>query len=930
MSRRSIGWILALVLAIAAIAGGLIWLDRESTLMAAARATVERSDGALQLEGVSGSLLHRIHVDRAAWRARGHDVVLDDATLVWSPWWLLLLTVDFHDVHVGTATVSFVSAEAESAAPLTLLESLRLPLRVRLQNAVVDHLTVVHDGEPRDASRLAFDGEAGWQDWTLTVGESTTPLGTLRGRLQIGASPPYPVDGNLEIVRTGDQPLAFEAVASGTLTRTVELNATLRAQSSAADASVLLTPLDAQPLTRIDAALRALDLRHLVASSPEAILDGNLTAASENGDLRGEMKIVNRVPGTIDAGRIPLASIGTQLRWAGDALALDEINVDGGDAGRMSGRGTLSTREAAFQLDGEKVNLHGAHKKLEPTRFKVAVETRGDLTSQDIRATFTQPAYRALFDATVAADAITVRQARVNVGKGFAEAKGSVSLDPEHHYDLKATLSRFDPSRLGQFRPANLNARIDATGSVQPAVQVRAAIDVAPSTAFGLPTTGKVQWRSRGVDDPQIAIDGNATIGETKIAVKGKLVNPQDLRSLDLTLDLSGRDLAQLYTISGLPFPTTPEYRLAGQLQYDDRVWSFKRFSGKVGRSDLEGNFIVDRRVAKPSMRADLTSQLLDMRDLAGFVGAGAPPNPPGRVLPRSEFHLDKLNAANADIRFTGQRIRNETLPIERMSTHLLLRDGILTLDPITFGTAAGGIDGKVSLDASKPTITAAVDLTGDQFRIERFAPAIKQAVPDIGPINGRVRLTMRGNSIAAMLATANGDVALATTGGRTNALALHLADLDLANALAVMARDKNQSVRINCLVGDLAAQDGVLKPRTLALDAESATAMAQGEIDLRNERLDLRLVANPKKASIFALRGPILVTGTFAAPSVRPDWTSAIARGGAAVALGVFASPLAAAVPFLQFGSGRGFECGPQVESISKFVQAGRSEKAG
>jgi hypothetical protein len=49
-------------------------------------------------------------------------------------------------------------------------------------------------------------------------------------------------------------------------------------------------------------------------------------------------------------------------------------------------------------------------------------------------------------------------------------------------------------------------------------------------------------------------------------------------------------------------------------------------------------------------------------------------------------------------------------------------------------------------------------------------------------------------------------------------------------------------------------------------------------------------------------------------------------------LALGIFATPAAAAVPFLQFGSRQGFECGPQVESISKFVQAGRSssEKAG
>src|SRR5262249_48508550 len=145
MSHRSIAWILALLLAIAAIAGGLIWLDRESTLVAAARATVERSQGALQLEGVSGSLLRRIQVDRAAWRAGGRDVELDDATLAWSPWWLLLLTADFHDVHVGKATVTVVGAEAETA-PLTLLESLHLPLRVRLHNTVIDHLTVVHDG----------------------------------------------------------------------------------------------------------------------------------------------------------------------------------------------------------------------------------------------------------------------------------------------------------------------------------------------------------------------------------------------------------------------------------------------------------------------------------------------------------------------------------------------------------------------------------------------------------------------------------------------------------------------------------------------------------------------------------------------------------------------------------------------------------------
>jgi hypothetical protein len=65
--------------------------------------------------------------------------------------------------------------------------------------------------------------------------------------------------------------------------------------------------------------------------------------------------------------------------------------------------------------------------------------------------------------------------------------------------------------------------------------------------AGGLRSSGD-QRRYAGVaaSDPQIAIDGKAAIGETRIGVNGRLVSPQGLRSLDLTLDLSGRDLAQL------------------------------------------------------------------------------------------------------------------------------------------------------------------------------------------------------------------------------------------------------------------------------------------------------------------------------------------------------------------------------------------------
>ena len=929
MSRRSIGWIAAAVLAIAGVAAAGVWLNRESTLVSAARAAVERSQGALDLEGVRGSLLHQIHADRIVWRSNGREVALDDATLRWSPLWLLLATASFHDVHVAKATVTVAETPTEPV-PNTLPETLRLPLRVRVHDTLIDRLTVVRGGEPREASRLAFDGEAGWQSWTLSVEASDTPFGKLDGRLEIGASAPYRVDGHLAVTRSGNAPLALDVVASGTLERAVEVNATLRAQSSAADATLVYAPTQARPIERAEATLRALDLRHLVPRAPQAILDGTLTAAAENGELRGNMKLTNQVPGTIDAGRIPLSSLSAQVGAAVDVFTLDAIEAELGQAGKLTGQGRVGASEVAFQLGGEALNVHHILTALQPTRLAATIETQGDIASQDIRAKLTQRDYRASFDGTIAAGAVSVRQARVDIGGGSAEAKGSIGLDSAHPFDLKATLTRFDPSRmvdrarLGKLHPARLNARVDTSGSVQPVLQVHAAIDLAPSTAFGLPTTAKVRWRSRGIDNPQIEIDGKASIGETRIGVNGRLVNPQDLRSLDLTLDLSGQDLAQLYTISGLPFPPTPDYELAGHLQYDDRVWTFSRFNGRVGRSDLGGNFVVDRRAAKPFMRADLKSQNLDMRDLGGAVGATdtASANPPGRVLPHSEYHLDKLNAANADIRFTGERIRNETLPLNRMSTHLVLREGVLALDPLTFGMDAGDISGKLTLDATKPTITVTADLSGDRLRLERFAPQIKDVL-QTGPVNGRVRLTMHGNSVATMLGTADGDVALAMTGGSVSDLALRLADLDVANSLLVMARDKNQSVLINCFIADFAARDGVLKPKTFALDAQHTIATIEGQIDLRSERLDLRVIAKPKDFSLLALRGPIIVSGTFADPAVRADFGNAILRTGAAIALGVIATPPAAALPYLQFGSTQGFSCGPKVEAINRFVRS-------
>jgi autotransporter translocation and assembly factor TamB len=728
--------------------------------------------------------------------------------------------------------------------------------------------------------------------------------------------------GKLDLERTGERPLTAHIDASGELAR-IDLRSSLHAQTSTVDASAIVQPFAPQVIERAQARLRAVEPRHLTDGAPAALLDGALDVAAEGNVVRGKLEVANGIAGTIDDGRLPLSLVVASVEVQPDSWALTDLRIGLGSAGELAGNGKWTTDAVALNVRGDGVNLRGLHRGLDPTRLTVTLDATGDLSRQRVGVALAQSNRRLVVDGTLDSEMLTVERARLTAGDAVAEVRGTIGLSPEHAFDVRADLRRFDPSRFGKFRAAQLNGKLSASGTFAPIVRVRADGDLAPSTIVGLPATAHARWRSIGIDDPRIAIDTSGKIGETKFDVRGQLVNPEDLRSLDLTLSLDGQDLEELYKITNLPFPPTQPYRLNGRLRYGDRVWSFSKFSGAIGRSDLSGDFSVDLRPQRPFMRGDLASERLDMRDLGGFVGAkdaASTGAPPGQVLPRSEFQLQKLNAADADVHFTGRQIRNEALPLNRIDTRLQLRSGVFKLDPLAFRAAGGDIDGTITLDAHESVLSGVADLSGRGLQVNRLAPGVQAVIQSAGTLETRVRLSMRGNSTAALLGSANGEIVAMMNNGAISDLLLRLANLDVANTLLVMARG-DRNIPIHCMVADFKAQDGILVPQKFVLDTEHTTVTAEGKIELRNENIDLRLVAQPKDGSVFALRGPIDLSGTFANPSIKPELGNAIARTGAAIALGIIAPP-AAAIPFIQFGSNQPFNCSTHVADASQFIQ--------
>jgi uncharacterized protein involved in outer membrane biogenesis len=187
--------------------------------------------------------------------------------------------------------------------------------------------------------------------------------------------------------------------------------------------------------------------------------------------------------------------------------------------------------------------------------------------------------------------------------------------------------------------------------------------------------------------------------------------------------------------------------------------------------------------------------------------------------------------------------------------------------------------------------------------------PTPEVAKDAIGRVSGDMTLAGRGNSVARMLGSADGDVRLGMGRGQISNLVMELAGLDVQEALKfLITRDRR--VPIRCAWGDFSVKSGVMTTRSFAFDTTDTILIGEGQVSLRDETLDLKLRPRPKDRSLFVFRSPLLVGGTFKDPSFRPDMARVGLRAALAIALANIAPPAALLATF-ERGPGEDADCG-------------------
>ncbi len=399
------------------------------------------------------------------------------------------------------------------------------------------------------------------------------------------------------------------------------------------------------------------------------------------------------------------------------------------------------------------------------------------------------------------------------------------------------------------------------------------------------------------------------TVGMTKASINGTLLDPLHLKKEKVNFVLEGPDLSQLYMITGVPFPPTPAYKLAGYLTHTGNIWTFEHIEGTVGKSDLTGDLSVDRSKIPQLIIADLESSSLELKDLRGFIGVSFDKKPRDRVLPTMPFNLVKIRAADADVRFRGDKIITENLPIEKMDTHLIIKEGMIKLAPLNFEMGGGKLVTAITMDGRGQHIVTHADITVKGLHLGQLLPTSKMTTTSQGMIGGRTRLDATGDSISQMMGTASGEAALILDGGTISELLLRKSNLDLANSfLLLVGGDKK--VPIRCMVANFNAVAGDFKVQDLVLDTPKVNITGDGNVNFADESLHLRLVSQSKGFSLVSLRGPILVTGTLMKPNFKPDTKKVATRGGIAVGLAALTVPVAGLIPLLDFGDNKDSNC--------------------
>ncbi|AJP59501.2 hypothetical protein UC34_06540 [Pandoraea vervacti] len=539
--RTLLGVALTLVLVVILALGALLWaMSSERGSRWLWQTAVSTLGGKLAGEWRSGSVLHGFTVGDVRYVDGATRITVSRLESRWALRWRPLhFTVD--KLHAGEVELAFAPSPP-STTPTTMPTRLHLPLGLTLNDVRVAKLTLHSPALVLEDVRV--NARSDGTQHTVQIEHLGTPYGEAVANVRLNGERPFALGGNVGLqAKAGDIPVALKADLSGSLDALV-VDLTASGEKLNGTAHIAASPFGAVPLSRAQIAFDHINPRDFAPSAPQADLAIQADLRPEPGAkvfrVLGPVSVVNAGAGAIDAGRLPLESLRTQVLLDATRQALTGIELKLAGRAVLTGSGELRREAlaagdtpavaAASGASGVSAGTHGttasaAPAASAPTASPPATVSADGTSTKTTAETETKP---------------TTADADVTVG-GFALMMRNL--------DLRALYGKLPATKLG----GPLDIKLDASGQ-------RIALDWRDAAHRVLADVG---LDAKGTRIHALSLEA----GNGKAAATGVLENG-DTGAYRAQIKLTRFDPAAWYDLYGPPKrgAKTPAASVTGQL----------------------------------------------------------------------------------------------------------------------------------------------------------------------------------------------------------------------------------------------------------------------------------------------------------------------------------------------------------------------------
>ncbi|MBK5931455.1 translocation/assembly module TamB domain-containing protein [Halochromatium salexigens] len=578
---RWIGSLIGVVLILSLLAVGFV-LGTQTGLRTLMAVSDDLAPGLIQASRVEGRILGRLELDDLALRLPGLEVSIGTLRLDWRPGALFTGTLHVRELRASDmAVVTEPSADETPAEPFEL-PSIKLPIAVRIEQALIERLSYREAGAPPETAieltraELSATANGDLVELERLQAELSQPVARVRMDGQVRLDEAYPIE--LALDWHFEQAPALSLTGEGKVTGDLEqarLTGTLNGTAPAvAEMSRITADLDVEWAARV-LTIKTLRLTESsgkdvasAAGAPEGArikvtgqLDTNPTvptfsvqalwehlrwplagvpmAQSPQGSLSAEGAL-DGYTYSLDAQahgpQIPeteLALAGTGDQQHTEILELKLNTLDG----LIRGQGRLDwSPELTWELALTASNIDpGRHYAGLDGRIRLTAETVGGLEKGfDFRlnadaALADYPPTRVDLAGTGTASAATIETLAIEVIGGRIAGTGALSWAPKLRWDADLSLAELDPGQLLADWPGTLGGRLQSQGELaEDGLDLSARLSDFGGTLRGYPVTVQADLGMQGETLSIRTLE--AVSGETRFAADGQLGERIDLR----------------------------------------------------------------------------------------------------------------------------------------------------------------------------------------------------------------------------------------------------------------------------------------------------------------------------------------------------------------------------------------------------------------